>query len=84
LAEGKTESGGTDFSGAQILGAAAAWRTVRFGGLEGALRDGKKDRIVVRRVRLPGRESLWRQKPKGVSRMKQGETGFGWKKASRG
>jgi hypothetical protein len=33
---------------------------------------------------LPGRENLWKRKPKGVTGMKQGWRGFGRNKASRG
>lgn len=43
-----------------------------------------KERGVVRLSSLPGRESLCKQKPKGVARMKQGGKGFEWSNASRG
>jgi hypothetical protein len=55
---GNTGSSGTDFSGAQTLGAAVQYSKVRFGGLEGAVRNSKEERIVVRLIRLPGRETL--------------------------
>jgi hypothetical protein len=56
--EGNTESSVTDFSGAQILGAAALCSMVRFGVPEGIVGNGTEERVVVRRIRLPGRETL--------------------------
>jgi len=46
--------------------------------------DGMKGRKTVRFSSLPGRENLWKQKPMGVTRMKQGGSGCGRSKASRG
>jgi hypothetical protein len=46
--------------------------------------NGMKGKAVVRPTSLPGRENLRKQKPKGVTRTKQGGKGYGRSKASRG
>jgi hypothetical protein len=49
-----------------------------------AAMNGMKGMGVVRLPSLPDRETLCKHKPKGVTRMKQGEKGFGRSKASGG
>jgi hypothetical protein len=67
-----------------ILGAVARWSRDQLAGFGDAARNGMEGMGAVRFSSLPDRETLCKQKPKGVTRMKQGEKGCGRSKASRG
>jgi len=61
------------------LGNETSWPT-----REPSRHNGTKGRDRREADPLPGRENLWKRKPKGVTGMKQGWKGCGRNKASRG